>query len=53
MRHKRLRYRTWWLYGPYYRSAPRVHGKHVVLRVENVGHDEHNCWDECLIARWK
>lgn len=49
----RRRYRTLWLSGP--NRAP-MHGavnKHVVLCVEEAGHDEHNCWMEYLIARWK
>lgn len=53
MRLHRRRYQTWWLRGPYYGPWRRVLGKHIIMRAEEVGHDEHNCWMEYLIARYK
>jgi hypothetical protein len=42
-----------YLHGPWHR-ARRVLDNYVVVRVfENVGHDEHNCWTEYLILRFK
>lgn len=53
MRTRRLRCKPIKLRGPWY-GGRRVFGKHTVLRVfESVGHDEHNCWNEYLVARFK
>ncbi|WP_157657773.1 hypothetical protein [Burkholderia ubonensis] len=54
LRARRLRWKTMMLRGPgAWRRIPRTR-KVLVLQVfENVGHDEHNCWDEYLIAWFK
>jgi hypothetical protein len=53
MRALRRRPTAMYLHGPWHRGR-RVLGKYVVVRVfENVGHDEHNCWTEYLILRFK
>lgn len=53
MRARRLRYKTMLLRGPWH-GGRRILGKYVILKVfEGVGHDEQNCWDEYLIARFK
>jgi hypothetical protein len=51
MRDLRRRYKTWWWME--LRRDLRPRGTHVVLADEEAGHDEHNCWTEYLIARWK
>lgn len=55
MRARRRRWKPMFLRGPFHGSwRQRVLGKCVILRVvADVGHDEHNCWDEFLIARYK
>ena len=53
MRARRRRSKPMLLRGPWH-GGRRVLGKHVVLRVfEDVGHNEHNCWDEFLVLRFK
>lgn len=51
MRDLRRRYKTWWWME--IRRDLRPRGKHCMLAQEEAGHDEHNCWTEYLIARWK
>lgn len=54
IRELRRRYKIIYLKGPYYKEQRRIIGKFTVLRVfEDVGHDEHNCWTEYLVARYK
>lgn len=52
MRKLRRRYKIMYLRGPYY-GPPRVLGKYQLLAVIEEGHDEHNCWENFLIARFK
>lgn len=53
IRDLRRRYKVIYLRGPWYKER-RVFGKYTTLRVfEGIGHDEHNCWTEYLIARYK
>lgn len=53
MQKMRRRWKTMRIRGPRYEEV-FVTGKHIVLRViVNCGHDEHNCWNEYLIARFK
>lgn len=52
IRELRRRYKVIHLRGPWYKER-RILGKYTTLQEFEVGHDEHNCWTEYLIARYK
>lgn len=54
MRMLRRRYKVLHFKGPGAWQRLPTTPKQLVLQVfTDVGHDEHNCWDEYLIARFK
>lgn len=54
MRARRRRHKVMHIKGPgAWRRLPSTSKQVVLFTFTDVGHDEHNCWDEYLIARFK